>query len=231
MGNSFASLALTACCAAAMGCGSSFSAVAKQPNPLSAPTEIDRESAKITIVTGDMELRAPRLPTGNQQVAIYRTNRYPLFNTARFVVVSRDRLRFHVQIDHKWDEWADLRTWDIELVDDAGNHYIPEIDRARTRLMVTMWDNEIRTAVRNSYGDVVAIENDGYKHRVPMGSLNVFRGTADLVFYRRDIFRPDIKWLKLRISRFGQAFNFTWKFTDEDGAPTMANSEAKPTAS
>lgn len=216
MGIKHAWLIALLCGVSATACGSTFYGTTKQPNPLSAPTEVDRESAKITIVTGDMELRAPRLPKGQQQVAVYRSDRYPLLNEARFVVVSRDRLRFHVQLDHKWDEWADLRTWDIELQDDAGNHYIPEIDRARTRLMVTMWDNEIRTAVRNGYGDVVGVQNDGWRHRVPLGSLNVYRGTADLVFFRRDIFRPDIKWLRLRISRFGQAFQFTWKFTDED---------------
>jgi hypothetical protein len=208
----------------ALGCGRTFSGVAQQPNPLRAPANSPRgsglsqpQSDKITIVTGDMELRMPKLPTGSRQIEVYSTHRYPLLNEARFVVVSHDRLRFHVQIDHKWDDWANIKTWDAELVDDTGHHYTPDsIERAKTRLMVTMWDTEIRTPVRNTYGDIVAVENDGWKRRTPLGSLSVFRGTADLVFYQRDIFRPDIKWLRLKLSRFGQSFVFTWKFADEE---------------
>jgi hypothetical protein len=196
-----------------VGCGRTFRGKTNQLNPLAAPLETRRTSERITIVTGDMELRAPRSPKGAEQIAIYRTDRYPLINQASFSVVSKDRLRFHVQVDHKWQEWVDLREWRSELVDDQGHSYTADsVERADTKLMVTMWDTERRTAVKNGYGDIVAINNDGWKQRQTLGSLNVYRGRADLVFHKPEIFRPDIKWLRLRISRTGLAFEFTWNF-------------------
>jgi guanylate kinase len=44
---------------AVTGCARTFKGEAVQPNPLAHPTETLRESEKITIVTGDMELAAP----------------------------------------------------------------------------------------------------------------------------------------------------------------------------
>src|SRR5262249_39773752 len=99
----------------ATGCGRTFRGHATQPNPLAKPTETLRQSEKITIVTGDMELHTPAPPEGAQRVAVVKNNRYPLYNQASFTIVSRDRLRFHVQIDHKWQDWADLNTWTVHL--------------------------------------------------------------------------------------------------------------------
>src|SRR6187431_71321 len=107
----------------AVGCGRTFRGHATQPNPLAKPTETLRHSEKITIVTGDMELSTPDMPEGAQRVAVLRNNRYPLYNQASFTLVSRDRLRFHVQVDHKWQEWADLKTWTVFLEDDAGRRW------------------------------------------------------------------------------------------------------------
>jgi hypothetical protein len=136
----------------AVGCGRTFRGNATQPNPLAKPTETLRHSEKITIVTGDMELETPDMPEGTQRVALLNNNRYPLYNQASFTIVSRDRLRFHVQVDHKWQEWADLSTWDVYLVDDAGWRWIAvSVVQGKTRIMSTMWDREQGTAVRKSY--------------------------------------------------------------------------------
>jgi hypothetical protein len=214
--NSIAKMALAfALGALSANCGRTFYGKTNQLNPLAAPLEAPRTSERITIVTGDMELVTPQKPEGAQQVALYRNNRYPLINQASFSVVSRDRLRFHLQIDHKWDEWADVRTWDVELTDDQGHTYGPEsVERAATKLIVTMWDTERRTAVKNRYGDIVAIENDGWKQRQTLGSLNVYRGRADVVFHKTDIFSPEIKWLKLTVKRPSLAFEFKWNFAE-----------------
>ena len=93
-----------------VGCARTFRGHTTQPNPLAKPTETLRQSEKITIVTGDMELEMPYAPDPTQRVAVARNARYPLINQASFTMVSRDRLRFHVQIDHKWQDWADLTT-------------------------------------------------------------------------------------------------------------------------
>jgi hypothetical protein len=51
-----------------------------------------------------------------------------------------------------------------------------------------------------------------------LGSLSVFRGKADFVFYKRDLFRPDMRKLTLVARRSDQAFKFTWKFADRIAA-------------
>lgn len=196
-------------------CTRTFSAEVVQPNPLAQPTETLRDSEEITIVTGDMELEVPQQPGKAQRVAVMRHNKYPLNNVASFTVVSRDRLRFHVQLEHKWQEWADLNTWEVYMVDDEGRRYLPEgLEHARTKHLVSMWDREIRSVQRNMYGDIVAINEDGHRRRQTLGSLSVFRGTADVVFYHRDVFTPDLRRLTLVVRRPGQAFEFRWNFDD-----------------
>jgi hypothetical protein len=202
-----------------VGCHRTFKGSTTQPNPLADPNETLRQSEKITIVTGDMELEAIAPAEPGQRASMVNrvggSNKYPLINQASFTVVSRDRLRFHVQVDHKWKEWADLSTWSVELIDDRGRHYNPEaVEHARTKIMTTMWDREVRTARRNRFGDVVGINDDGWKDRQTLGSLSVFRGKADFVFYQRNIFSPDVRSLRLIVKRPGEAFQFTWKFED-----------------
>jgi hypothetical protein len=190
-----------------------------QPNPLAQPTETLRDSEKIVIVTGDMELNVPKAAARTQRASPMNMQRYPLENVAQFSVVSRDRLRFHLQLEHKWKEWADPSSWDVVLIDDQGRKWSPEsVEHVRTKHIVTMWDQEIRSVQRNMYGDIVAINEDGWKRRVPLGSLSVFRGKADFVFYQRDIFSEDVKWMKLIVKRSGVRFEFRWNFEDEQVA-------------
>jgi hypothetical protein len=208
-------LAVVMAAAGLMACTRTFRAQAVQPNPLAEPTETLRQSEKITIITGDMELETPASPEASQRVALVRNTRYPLYNQASFTIVSRDRLRFHVQIDHKWQEWADLTTWKVHLEDDTGRKWIPEsVEHARTKLMTTMWDREQRTARRNRFGDIVSLNEDGHMNRQTLGSLSVFRGKADFVFYQRDLFTADVRMLRLVVKRPGEVFEFTWNFQD-----------------
>src|SRR5690606_23153689 len=101
------------------------------------------------------------------------------------------------------------------LIDDKGRRYLPDdVDQVGDKHIVKMWDYETRTAVRNRYGDITHVLNDGWKNRQTLGSLSVFRGRGDLVFYHRDIFSSDVKQLTLLLSRGGVTFEFTWRFTD-----------------
>lgn len=205
--------------AALAGCNRTFTGVAVQPNPLANQNETLRESEKITIVRGDMELEAPQDPGPAQRVAVVNNNRYPLLNQAQFTMVSRDRLRFHVQIDHKWEEYADLNTWEVFLKDDKGRIWYPEaVEHARTRVITKMWDREVRTARRNQFGDIVALNDDGWQSPQTLGSLSVFRGRADFVFYERDLFTVNVRSIKLVVKRSGEAFEFTWRFQDNIAA-------------
>lgn len=213
---------------AVAGCSRTFQGTAVQPNPIAHPTETLRESETIKIVTGDMELNQPvsnGCGTGNSDcnATTFHNAHYPLFNEARFTMVSRDRLRFHVQIDHKWEEWADLRSWEVTLVDDAGRSWVPEsVEHDKVRLLTQMWDQEQRTAICSSQGrdgkgdciNTLGFRNDGWRRRQPLGSLSVYRGTGDFVFYQRDLFTSKVRWLKLVVKRSGQTFEFLWRFED-----------------
>ena len=162
-----------------------------------------------------MTVDAPEPAAASQRASVLHNHKYPLFNQASFTIVSRDRLRFHVQIDHKWQEWADLNSWTVSLEDDRGRKWVPEsVEHARTKMMTTMWDREQQTARRNKFGDIVALNDDGWRNRQALGSLSVFRGKADFVFYQRDLFHADVRTLRLVVRRPGEAFEFVWRFQD-----------------
>jgi len=220
-------LVVVAALASAGGCSRTFKGQVVQPNPLANQNETLRESEKITIVRGDMDLEEPDRAAGAGTASATRNHRYPLLNEARFTMVSRDRLRFHVQIDHKWEEYADLNNWEVMLVDDKGRQWIPEaIEHAKTKVITTMWDREQRTAICDSRGrdansncfNTVGYADDGWRRRQTLGSLSVYRGNADFVFYQRDLFSVNVRQLKLVVKRSGEAFEFVWHFQDSVAA-------------
>jgi hypothetical protein len=211
------------------GCNRTFTGQAVQPNPLAQAGISLRESVPIVIVTGDKDL--PKVPTttGSPGGAVWVDYEpYPLRNVASFTVVSRDRLRFHVHLEHKWEEYADPTNWDAYLVIDRGAPHQPEGVDARPGGHVSkMWDYEQRSVVRNRYRDIIFVNNDGYKRRVPLYSMTLFQGDGDFVFYSRDIFTPDVKSVRLVLKHRATAFEFTWRFDegreiDARGAATRA---------
>jgi hypothetical protein len=200
----------------AAGCASVFKGEVTQPNPIAYPTETLRISEPIDVVTGDMDLYVPRYASAGLHAAVIQHERVKLHNVASFMIVSRDRLRFHVQLEHKWQEWADLSNWTATLEDDRGHRWAPEgLDHATTHLLTQMWDQEVRTAERNRFGDITRINDDGWRDVQPLGSISIFRGRGDFVFYQRDLLRPDCRWLRLVIAHPGERFEFRWDFTDE----------------
>lgn len=201
---------------AAAGCSPVFRGEVVQPNPIAQPTETLRTSEPIDVVTGDMELNVPRAPIDGMPASLMHLDKVKLHNVASFLIVSRDRLRFHVQLEHKWQEWADLNTWTATLSDDRGHTWKPEgLDHATTTVVTQMWDYEVRSANRNQFGDITSVNNDGWARRQPLGSVSIFRGKGDFSFYQRDLLRPDCRWLRLVISRPGESFEFRWDFADE----------------
>ncbi|HTJ47767.1 MAG TPA: hypothetical protein VL463_36975 [Kofleriaceae bacterium] len=201
---------------AATGCAPVFKGEVTQPNPVAEPTETLRTSEQIDVVTGDMELNVPRPPIDGAPASLMHLDKFKLHNVASFMVVSRDRLRFHVQLEHKWQEWADLNNWTAYLEDDRGHRYQPEgLDHATTQIVTQMWDFEVRSANHNQFGDITSVNDDGYKNRQPLGSISIFRGHGDFVFYQRDLLRPDCRWLRLVIQHPGESFEFRWDFADE----------------
>lgn len=186
-----------------------------QPNPLREPNETLRISEPVVIITGDMDLEVPKASSGYVNLAVME--RLPLHNVARFNVVSRDRLRFHVQLEHKWTEYADLRTWNCWLEVDGETVYRPEEIELRGREPVThMWDREVRSAERDAYGNITQINEDGHLNRQTLGSVSLFRGRGDIVFYHRNLFTPETRSVTLVMERDGLELRFRWNFEDTD---------------
>jgi hypothetical protein len=197
-------------------CNPTFRGAVTQPNPTAAPTETLRTSEPVVVITGDMDLNLPVPADDGSPASVMHMRRYPLRNQAQFTVVSRDRLRFHVQVEHKWQEWADLNNWTATLEDDRGHKWQPEgLDHATTTIITQMWDWEQRSVRTNQFRDIVGINDDGWKRREPLGNLSVFRGRGDFVFYQRDLLAPNVRWLKLTIHHSGESFEFTWDFADD----------------
>ncbi len=194
-------------------CSQTFRAEVAQPDPL-AMRPGERNSEEARVVLGDMDLEAPLAAGGVSDASPAHMRRVPLVQSARFSVVSRDMLRFHVRLERKWPDWADLRTWKAELTDDAGMRMRPEsIERVRVRHETIVWDREVRTPVLNAYGDAVGTYQDGWKDRQTLGSIDYHRGTGDLVFRARDI-AAGHRWIRLTLSRPGERVELTWRLTD-----------------
>jgi hypothetical protein len=184
-----------------------------QPNPLLASPQLaGRRSQRLHIDVKDMEL--PRT--------------FKLRQSAYFHVVSRERLRFRVMLVHKWKEVADVTTWSVRLEDDRGRRYTPESkERAYDDAVTRMWDQERRTAVRTRFGDITHVNDDGYKQRVPLESIDVFQGAGDYVFHAKDLLHEDVKRLTLTMERAGVAYEFTWNLVALRGDKDVATDEAE----
>lgn len=218
----------------ALGCTTTLKATTTQPNPLVAfPNQAMHRSQKLYIDMKDMDLprmpAAPYAPDGAKNLSQFR-----LRQSAYFAVVSRERLRFHVTIVHKWKEVADPTSWNVQLEDDSGRIYYPESKEANSDNHITqMWDNEQRTALYGQFGDaihggdVAGLKNDGYLRRMPLQSIDVFKGSGDFSFHAKDIFHRKTKRLTLRMERYGVVYEFTWNLIDLGGdEPGIAASNA-----
>ena len=188
------------------GCSKAqLSAHTMQPNPLAMPSnEVLRESKHLHIFVKDMDI--PRA--------------FRMYQTAWFQVVSRDRIRFHVVLVHKWEEMTDVRGWNAHLEDDAGHVFYPEASEKRNNKHTSqVWDYERRTAMYNEFGDVIGTRNDGYKQRVPLDKVDLFKGSGDVVFHSPDLFSQNLRRLTLVLERDGLAYRFTWDLYDprQDG--------------
>ena len=199
------------------GCRRTFKGEVVQPNPLSQEGVSDRLSVPVMIVTGDNEIMVPSGQVTQQGQAWETNKRYPLRNIAQFMVVSRDRLRFHVQLEHKWEEYAAVKNWSAYLIDDQGRSYQPdEVDTTRNSHTSKMWDYERRSVRKNMFGDITSINRtSGHIQRTKLASFTLYRGTGDFVFYGTDIFTPNVKGLRLVLRHKATEFEFAWRF-DED---------------
>ena len=104
------------CCSTA--CKSHWTVEITQPVLTLDAGQTARTSWPLTIVLRDMEMRQTRLA-----------------NTAYYVVLSRDRFRFHLTLRHKWESMSDLRTWDAWVEDGGGlRHDVEDISQRITQI-------------------------------------------------------------------------------------------------
>lgn len=113
-------IAVVAACSA-IGCRSHWRAEVTQPMPSVRPDAGAQTSLPLTI-------EARVMPQSIELRGVTRWARLP--NTAYYVVLSRDRLRFHLTLRHTWEAMADLRTWDAWVEDEHGvRHDLEDIDQ------------------------------------------------------------------------------------------------------
>lgn len=194
---------------ACLGCSKTMSAKVSQPNPFVSPQETLRQSEILLIESGDMDLRVP------VEAGILTTQRFILKNTAWFSIVSRDRLRFHIQLEHKFSEWTNLEKWQAVLVVD-GKRYLPDsVDPRKPQHKTVMWEEQRQSAVKDAYGNIIQLNQDHYKNRTPLKSIDYYQGKGDLTFYSRDIFSARAKEITLILKKRSLTYRFTWTFVEE----------------
>jgi hypothetical protein len=117
---------------------------------------------------------------------------------------------------HKWEEFADVRNYEVRLEDDRGHVYYPETkEKGKNKFTAKVWDYERRSAITNQFGDVVGTRLDGHRQRVPLDKVDLFRGQGDVTFHADDIIDPRVKRLTLVVSRRdGVEYRFTWNLYD-----------------
>jgi hypothetical protein len=120
----------------------------------------------------------------------------PLMNSVYFVAVSKDRLRFHVTLHHKWEDMSDPTRWRVWIEDDRGNVY-----------PANACDRRVVKAVTKTY--------DPY-WTGPLLSFTVYKGDGDYVFYRRDLVRKNMRWLTLVMKRPGYEYRYRWSFVEDE---------------
>jgi hypothetical protein len=170
-------------------CNKSWRAETLTP-PITLGTTLDaRTSLPAVIALGDMEL----------------PDNMALTNSAYFVAVSKDRLRFHVRLHHKWEDMSDPTRWRVWIEDDRGHVYHPAAcDRRVIRPVTRMYD--------------------GYQLE-PLLSFTVYQGDGDYVFHRRNLVRKNMRWLTLVMKRPGYEFRYRWSFVD--GEPPTAEARRR----
>jgi hypothetical protein len=130
-------------------CTKTWTAEVTQPALLLRPNVELRTSLPLVIALRDMELGP-----------------WAITNTAYYVVVSRDRLRFHVTLRHKWDTMADLKNWSVYVEDAHGVRHYPE-------------DETVHVAM------ISQLSYHGILYSLPEP---IYRGVADLSIQDRDLF-------------------------------------------
>ncbi len=172
------------------GCQSTWQAKTMQP-----PLRLDETDAARTSLPGVILMRDMELP-----------RRFLLANSAYFVVVNKDRLRFHVNLVHKWEKMADPAEWLAYLEDEHGNRFYPEpLESSTVRAISRTFQYRSRRD-GSAGGPTQSIQ------------VSVYKGAGDFVFYDRDIYSDSLRSLTLVMERptYGYTYRYSWQFADDE---------------
>lgn len=176
-------------------CKTRWEATGPQPELYLGADPITRTSTQLSIRMSDMHL----------------PSFVKLNNTAHFVVVTPDRIRVRVNLIHRWAEMTDLDRWKAWLEDETGEVIYPvavEPLRARPIYEFVYQPHDFTGKPR------------AFVYKIP---VNLWSGGGDYVFYRRQLFRHDLRQLALVMQRRGYEFRYTWQFvSSETGEPIEA---------
>lgn len=191
---------------AAPGCGRTWRGETAQPGLALDGDQFNRTSRVTEIVVRDKDL-------GNATF---------LVNSAFFVAVTKDRLRFHIRLVHKWRDYVEPGGWTFYLEDDAGNRYEPEtVERGRIWRAATAdvaWDD-----ARHRYVYRIGALAAGLL-RVPLLSQHrlepIWLANSDVSFYQRNIFATKRGKLTLVMKRRTKTYRYEWRFVDPEDFET-----------
>lgn len=168
-------------------CKSKWSVEAAQPKMFLGTDPITRTTTSQSINLADMHL----------------PSNYRLPNTAKVVLVTRDRIRARVRFVHRWPSMTDLDRWKAWLEDDRGTKLYPSAVEKRA----TTFINEILIP------DYDAHHNEtGFVYHYP---VNLYDGGGDYVFYRPGFYTRDTASITLVLQRRGYQFRYTWRFLED----------------
>jgi hypothetical protein len=134
---------------------------------------------------------------------------YQLRDSARFVLVDRERIRFHVGRAAYDQSDADTKGWTVWLEDDSGRQLLPEsreggkINRISVSWKLYPW---------RPGGDAWCREPPCYLRLEPEQVFQIFEGQADYVFHDKSIIGPDRRELSLVMRRGRDELRYTWRF-------------------
>jgi hypothetical protein len=210
------------------GCATQIrEARAIQPNPvrtLGSPDDIPQSVPLYVFIRDSMDAADPlHRPAANEPGAIetpnfrqmtstkedvsafsYTIPRYwQLRSSARFVVLARDRVRFHLSIVQGDERNASTKGWKVWLEDDTQRKLLPasrevaQLDRLHLGWSL-YFDNQVNQFVK--------------KREVP--GWEAYQGRADYVFTAPDLMTDARKMLALVAEREGVQMRFVWRFDE-----------------
>lgn len=176
------------------GCHQTFKVKTIQMNPvyyLGNP-EILNISQKLPIIRGNMSI-----------------GHFKMVSYANFVIISRDRIRFNVELTNVWRDLSRVCEWESKVyIDDV--EYVPECDKGGIKMYTKTWDQEHRRVKRNHFGEIVYVE-PYERNPTPLDTITIHVGKGYLNFYKRDMLTKTTKKIALKLRKKNVTYWFVWK--------------------